>query len=40
MKQKSHAVIFCLVLPALGGGTRCGRLGDEAPRSCRADAPR
>ena len=39
---KRLAAILCLVVLglSLGGCSRCGWLWDEAPRACRADAPR
>jgi hypothetical protein len=40
--QRRAATIICLVILGLGlaGCTKCGWLWDEAPRSCRAEAPR
>lgn len=39
---RSFRAVTCLFLLglALGGCTKCGWLWDEAPQSCRADAPR
>lgn len=42
LSLKRCAVVLCLLVlaGALGGCSKCDGLWGEAPKSCRADAPR